>query len=46
MDPSKNIGEDGFSELAGGVLTFTAPLAPPDGVVEKAFEKLKEMLPA
>ncbi|WP_390910753.1 hypothetical protein [Pseudosulfitobacter sp. SM2401] len=44
MDPSKNIGEDGFSELAGGVMNFTATLAPPPGVVEKAFEKVKEQL--
>jgi len=29
MDPSKNIGEDGYSELAGGVMNFTATLAPP-----------------
>ncbi|QMU56745.1 MAG: hypothetical protein GKR98_16675 [Boseongicola sp.] len=46
MDPSMNIGESGFSELAGGALSFTATLAPPDGVVDKAFEALKEMLPA
>lgn len=44
MDPSKNIGEDGYSELAGGVMSFTATMAPPPGVVEKAFENVKEKL--
>lgn len=44
MDPSKNIGEDGYSELAGGVMNFTATLAPPTGVVEKAFADIKEQL--
>jgi len=44
MDPTKNIGEDGFSELAGGVLSFTSTMAPPEGVLEKAKEALKEEL--
>ncbi len=44
MDPSKNIGEDGYSELAGGVMNFTATLAPPPGVVEKAFADVKDQL--
>lgn len=44
MDPSKNIGEDGYSELAGGVMNFTATMAPPPGVVEKAFDEVKKDL--
>ncbi len=46
MDPSKNIGEDGYSELAGGVMNFTATLAPPPGVVQKAFDLIKDELQA
>lgn len=44
MDNSKNIGEDGYSELAGGVLSFTATMAPPDGVIDKLRESLKTLL--
>jgi len=44
MDNSKNIGEDGYSELAGGVLSFTATMAPPDGVIDKLRESLKAVL--
>lgn len=46
MDPTKNIGEDGFSELTGGVLTFTSTLGMPKDVLDKAFAALKEQLPS
>lgn len=44
MDPTKNIGEDGFSELAGGLLTFTSTLGPPQKVLNRSFEALKKQL--
>ena len=46
MDPTKNIGEDGFSELTGGLLTFTSTLGMPKDVLNKSFEALKEQLPS
>ncbi|HSM56583.1 MAG TPA: hypothetical protein VK879_10555 [Candidatus Sulfomarinibacteraceae bacterium] len=45
MDPTKNIGEDGFAELTGGALTFTATLGMPKEVLDQAFEGLKKALP-
>jgi hypothetical protein len=45
MDPTKNIGEDGFSELTGGCLTFTSTLGMPKDVLNKSFAALKEQLP-
>ncbi len=41
MDPTKNIGTDGYSELAGGYLTFTTTLKIPEAVMEKGIENLK-----
>ncbi len=42
MDPTKSIGEDGFSELTGGCLTFTSTLGIPGPVLDQAFEELKQ----
>lgn len=44
MDPTKNIGEDGFSEVAGGCLSITTTLSFPDQIIEKAFSVLKTEL--
>ena len=44
MDNSKNIGEAGYSELAGGVLSFTSTMAPPRGVIDKLRDSLGELL--
>jgi len=46
MDPTKNIGEDSFSELTGGLLTFTSTLGMPKDVLNRSFEALKEQLPS
>ncbi len=45
MDPTKNIGEDGYSESAGGCLTFSSTLGMPKPVLDNAFEGLKKLLP-
>lgn len=45
MDPARNIGEDGYAEIAGGLLNFTATLGLPANVLDRAFEALKEQLP-
>jgi hypothetical protein len=45
MDPTKNIGEPGFSEEAGGAMTFTATLGMPKDVLDRAFKALQDQLP-
>lgn len=42
MDPTKNIGEEGYDELTGGCLTFTSTLGLPEPVLKRAFEQLKQ----
>ena len=46
MDPDKNIGANGYSELAGGYLTFSTTLKVPESVMKRAIENLKEKIQA
>jgi hypothetical protein len=45
MDPTRNIGESGYAELAGGLLTFSMTLDFPEEVLVRAFDQLKDQLP-